>query len=218
MRKQKIYCLSGLGVDQRVFQALELDIYELVHISWIDPLKNESLDIYARRLFEQTQIDDDYLLMGVSFGGMIAVEVAKIKRPRKLILISSMINRHELSLHYRFLLRIGVHNWVPGNFFRNPGRLGAYFFGAKKENERGLLKKIMRDTDPIFLKWALGAISNWRNKADVDLFQIHGTRDKIISCPERIKYEIVGAGHFAVFTHAHMVSESIKKILENENE
>ena len=38
----KLYAISGLGADKRVFQYLDLD-YELIHIDWIPPLKGERI-------------------------------------------------------------------------------------------------------------------------------------------------------------------------------
>ena len=44
----KIYAISGLGADKRVFQFLKLE-HEFIPIDWIDPLKNESIAEYAKR-------------------------------------------------------------------------------------------------------------------------------------------------------------------------
>ncbi len=79
----KLFCLSGLGVDHRTFKNLQLKDVELVHIPWIDPLKNESLTEYSRRLFESISIPEEYNLIGVSFGGMIAQEFEKIRKPSR---------------------------------------------------------------------------------------------------------------------------------------
>ncbi|OFZ66683.1 MAG: hypothetical protein A3D92_25300 [Bacteroidetes bacterium RIFCSPHIGHO2_02_FULL_44_7] len=39
----KLFCLSGLGVDERAFVNFHPDGIELVHIPWIQPQKRESL-------------------------------------------------------------------------------------------------------------------------------------------------------------------------------
>src|SRR6218665_2073919 len=45
---RNVYFLSGLGADQRVFRKLELDKhFQVRHIEWIRPLRNESLRSYA---------------------------------------------------------------------------------------------------------------------------------------------------------------------------
>lgn len=96
MTIKKIYCLSGLGIDERAFANIHIPNYTLVFIPWIEPLENESLPSYAIRMFESTKIEDDYILMGVSFGGMIAQEFEKIKKPKHLFIISSMSSSESL--------------------------------------------------------------------------------------------------------------------------
>jgi hypothetical protein len=39
----KVYFISGLGADERVFQRLELPGIEQVHLGWISPTKKKSL-------------------------------------------------------------------------------------------------------------------------------------------------------------------------------
>ena len=48
----KLYAISGLGADQRVFKYLTLDC-EIIPLEWIDPQKNEPLENYAIRLSEK---------------------------------------------------------------------------------------------------------------------------------------------------------------------
>lgn len=88
----KLYCLSGLGVDKRAFQNFHPEGIELVHINWIDPKKNEALEVYAQRLFETVDPEQDYNLLGVSFGGMIASEFAKIRKPKRMFFVSTIIH------------------------------------------------------------------------------------------------------------------------------
>jgi pimeloyl-ACP methyl ester carboxylesterase len=72
----KVYFISGLCADKRAFSFLNLSFCEPVFINWIQPLKNESLSAYALRLKEQIR-DDNPIIVGVSFGGMLATEMAK---------------------------------------------------------------------------------------------------------------------------------------------
>lgn len=58
----KIYTISGLGADQRVFQELKLD-YELVPLNWISPIRNESIQSYASRLAENIDVTEEYMVL-----------------------------------------------------------------------------------------------------------------------------------------------------------
>ncbi len=39
--EKKVYCISGLGADQRVFNRLEFSGYKPVHINWLEPKKKK---------------------------------------------------------------------------------------------------------------------------------------------------------------------------------
>src|ERR1044071_3731439 len=84
-----IYCISGLGADEKIFAKLQLEGYELKHIPWLIPERTETIDAYARRMAASIK-EDDPILIGVSFGGMIAIEIARQRPVQKLILISSI--------------------------------------------------------------------------------------------------------------------------------
>lgn len=50
---KEIYCVSGLGADERVFQKLKFQGYQPVHIQWIEPKPGETIADYAQRLTTQ---------------------------------------------------------------------------------------------------------------------------------------------------------------------
>lgn len=87
--KHNIYLVSGLGADERVFRYLHFSGAGVFHIQWIDPLKNELIEPYASRLSSQIMTSDNNSVIGVSFGGRIAVELSTMRAFSKVIIISS---------------------------------------------------------------------------------------------------------------------------------
>ena len=85
---KKVYFISGLGADKRAFSFLDLSFCEPVFIEWIKPLHKESLQQYALRLKEQIK-EASPTIVGMSFGGMLATEIAKLDATAKIIIISS---------------------------------------------------------------------------------------------------------------------------------
>lgn len=206
----KLYCLSGLGVDERAFRNIEIENVELVHIAWIDPLKNETLEHYAKRLFEETKPENGYNLLGVSFGGMIAAEFAKIKKPNKLFLVSTINNSSELSLSFKIGMALRIYKLVPSKLLRKSNFITNYIFGVENESDKLLLKQILHDTDSKFLKWAINAIFNWNNSAKPTGITIHGTKDKIFPIHNDVNYKIKNGGHLMIINYAKEISEIIK--------
>ncbi len=205
----KIYCLSGLGVDKRAFKNLVIPGVQLIHVPWILPLEQESLADYSKRLFNQHSFPEDYHLLGVSFGGMVAQEFAKIQKPKKLILISTIRGNHELPTLFKISGKIGVQKLIPTSLLKSANLFSYNLFGVKRQENKILLKQILKDTDSKFLKWAMSAIVCWQNNEQLEAITIHGNEDKILN-PISPNHLIKNGGHFMIINKAEEIGEIIK--------
>src|ERR1700760_4148935 len=101
------YFISGIGADERMFTHIRLpDEFEIRHIHWIEPDRNETLPSYAHRLANQIDTTKPFALIGFSLGGIMAVEIAKILKPVCTILISSIPVSASLPRLYAFANRL----------------------------------------------------------------------------------------------------------------
>jgi pimeloyl-ACP methyl ester carboxylesterase len=213
--KKKIYLISGLGADERIFKFLILGDYEPIHIKWIEPRQHETIKDYAIRLREQIETDKP-LILGVSFGGMIATEIAKQIDYEQVILISSAKTKNEIPILYRLIGQINLHRFIPIKLFKQANFLTYWFFGMKTKTEKKLLKSILIDTDSSFLKWAINSILKWDNEYQITrLIQIHGSQDKILPKRNIIKvdYEIDKGGHLMIYNQANEINHILGRIL-----
>jgi len=96
----KLYLIGGLGADERVFKFLHSEFPNQI-IKWIEPLKMEPIEDYTKRLSEQIDTKEKFGILGVSFGGIIAVELSKIIKPQITILISSVELASQLQPQYQ---------------------------------------------------------------------------------------------------------------------
>ncbi|MCB0397263.1 MAG: hypothetical protein KDD36_11445 [Flavobacteriales bacterium] len=84
----KLYLISGLGADSRLYSRLQLPGLDVQFIEWLVPSDDETMNHYARRMAECITADPgEFYLGGTSFGGMVATEIAKFHSPAKLMLI-----------------------------------------------------------------------------------------------------------------------------------
>ena len=74
-------------------------------------MATETLAQYAQRIVQRITAPRP-MLVGLSFGGMVAVEIAKILPVEKVILISSAKTRDELPPSYRFLGKLHLHKFL----------------------------------------------------------------------------------------------------------
>lgn len=214
--KSSIYLLTGLGADERVFHRMDFSEYSITYIKWITPNHKETIESYAARLREQIT-EPNPILIGLSFGGMMAVEIAKQIETRQVILIASAKTKHEIPFYYRFAGFLKLHNVMPSGLFKKSNFVTNWIFGTTSTYDRQLLKLILKDTDPIFLKWAIEKVVRWRNtQKHPNTFHIHGSSDRIlpstfIKCDIKVKK----AGHFMTLNNAEELNRIIREIIRN---
>lgn len=156
-----IYVFSGLGADERAFAKLNFPAhFTLVHMPWLSPLKNETLEQYAQRLAEKIDQRSPYMLMGLSFGGLIAGEIARQHDPVLTILLSSMRTGGQKPWFYRIARFTRVYRIFPYGLFKRGNFFTYKAFGVKHPEDKVLLKKIMQDTGKTFFKWAMARCYN----------------------------------------------------------
>lgn len=211
-----IYFISGLGADRRAFQKIRLSkLYQIHHIDWIDPLPGESLKQYVSRLATQVDQTAPFSIVGLSFGGVIAIEMSKMLRPKKLIIISSISRRSELPKMFQLISAMNIHKMIPASIYKKPTRIVAKFFGAKRDSDRKLLYQIFETSNGTFLKWAVDQLLKWKNIDRPDnLYHIHGAKDKLLPVGiTQADIIIPGAGHLLIITHASKVSQVLEERL-----
>lgn len=207
-----IYAIPGLGADERVFKYLDLDIKP---IHWIPPVKNESLEAYALRLSKQVNTDKPFVLLGVSFGGMVAVELNKYITPEKTIIISSAASKDELPRLTGFFKMAGITKILPSFLLKPPSFVAYKAFGVKNPENKRLLKTIIKDTDPQFIRWCMDKIVHWNNE-DIPshIKRIHGDKDQLLKMRSGVEYSVIkNGGHFMIVEQANQIKKIILQYL-----
>lgn len=122
--------IGGLGADERVFKFLKLNCdFEI--IKWINPEPKEELESYVNRLLKQINQDEEFGILGVSFGGIVAIEISKIIKPKKLILISSVESSSQLPKSYVSIGKTRILNLIPNSLIKPPKQIMGFLFGAQ---------------------------------------------------------------------------------------
>jgi pimeloyl-ACP methyl ester carboxylesterase len=207
-----IYLLPGLGADERLFQYLDLGPLEVIPIHWITPNADDSIENYAAKIALQISGNDN-ILIGQSFGGLMAVEIGKIIPFKKIIIISSMIACDELPRRYRVAGRLRLHKILTPGLLKRSHALINWIMGATDPKRRKLLTDMLRDSDEKFMVWAIEKILTWQNRAiPSNIVCIHGDNDRVLPL-RRAEYVIKGGGHLIVADRPSEVSSAIKEIL-----
>ena len=211
----KIYIFSGLGVDKRVFDNIDLNDLNVEFIDWIKPFENEPIKNYSKRISEKITSKNP-IIIGLSFGGMIAVEISKILQTRKIILIASAKNRNQLPKIYHLAGRLKLTKLIPNSLLKKQNFITNWFFGLEKKSEKQLLAIILKDTDPNFLGWAINEIATWNNEFEPNnCIHIHGSKDRIIPIKNvKANFVIENGGHFMTVNRSKEIEKIIKQIVD----
>ena len=193
-----------------MFQNYSFESFNVIHVDWISPLEKETLQNYALRISESLT-DENAILIGLSFGGILSIEISKIRKFKKIFLLSSAKTKSEIPFYYKVLGKLNLLEIIPVSFLKSVNFLTYLVFGAKTNSEKNLLKDIVKNTDKNFMKWALHQIINWKNKDfDANIVHIQGNRDLIL--PHyfvKFDYLIDGGTHFMTLNQSKKIEQII---------
>lgn len=210
---KKVYFIAGLGADCRAFKFLDLSFCQPEFIEWVTPAGTDTLPSYAEKLFSYIP-DEDAIIVGLSFGGMLATEIAKAHPQTKVIIIASSKTRTEIPNHLRFWRHFPIYKLHSNKIKNSAGGFVLSILGAKGIEQKKLQLQIMKDSDPAFTRWAMDAIVNWNNTVvPKNVIHIHGTADKLL--PYRYvkaDYTIKDGEHVMIMDRAEEVSQLLKQL------
>lgn len=212
---KNIFIFTGLGADERVFHKINFENYNAIHIKWITPIQNETIEEYALRLTQQITTSHP-ILVGLSFGGMMAVEVAKHIDTEKIILISSSKNKNEIPFYYRLAGKMRLHKIIRARFLVKANKMTNKIFSVRSSEDKKIISSMMAASDVVFLNWAIDKIVHLKNEVvHKNLTHIHGSADRIL--PIRfVQADIVikGGTHLMIMNKAAEVQQKILEAIK----
>jgi pimeloyl-ACP methyl ester carboxylesterase len=184
-----IHALPGMGADHRMFPDPWGDLAEFAAHDWPAYSGETTLTDIAITVARTCGIKDGDTLIGTSLGGMVACEIAKIRKLRALFLVGSAAGKEEVNkllavLHP--LAEIAPIEWLKFSAGSIPSELPRMFAGV----------------DASFMRAMCAAIFQWEGlaSAPVRCFRIHGKRDPVIPPPKHADLLLDG-GHLISMTH-----------------
>nr|WP_262898392.1 alpha/beta hydrolase [Hymenobacter negativus] len=200
-----------MGADERVFQFLRLE--EEVHVlRWLPPQSScETLPHYAARLAANVPENQPCWLVGVSFGGVLALEIAQLRPLARVVLVSSFTGPHELPWLGRMARATGLHYLVPPQLLPRLPRVAQWFFGVQNGREYQLLRQILRDTDPHFTRWAIARLLQWSGRT-MPTIRIHGTADRLLPAGAAHSQYRLSGGHLIIISQAREISRILNQL------
>lgn len=219
MSGKNIYTLPGLGFDGRIFDKIDFGKNRVTHLHWIDPNPAEHLSDYAKRIAANIENESErVILIGHSFGGILAQEIAQLIDVQKIILISSVKCSEEMPWFFQLVSLLGLHRFFTKKLISGTFACWAKSHGYRTAEEQRLFKNMIDGQTDNYLQWALKSLSEWNpsGEPDVKIAHIHGTKDKtfpihLLTQPYRT---VDGGSHFMVFSQAEIVGRMIREEID----
>jgi pimeloyl-ACP methyl ester carboxylesterase len=215
-----LYLIAGMGLDQRCFSRLlpllnwAGEVQFLPHL--IPEHSREPLKNYVQRLRAQlpAEWNEPPTLMGMSLGGIIAAELAKLIPYQQLFLISTLKQASEVPLYFKILDKIPAHRILPATFSQKYGRKLAKFLGNFEPTHLNTVFDMIEQSDPRHLAWGRNTAINWKAPLTKpqNCFHIHGDKDHIFPARKiQADYWVKGGTHNVILERAEEIAQVINE-------
>ncbi|MFC2104439.1 alpha/beta hydrolase [Bacteroidota bacterium] len=217
--KKSIYFIPGQGSDKRIFDSLTLDkSYNLKYLEYETPDKKITLKEFAKQISTSIDTTEEYVLIGVSLGGMICSEINEILNPKKVIIISSAKNRNELPFRYKFQRIIPLFEIFPAIVLLGGAKIAQPLFEPDRNKNKGTFIKMLYSKDPKYIKRTIRLIIKWKRTSNSkNIIHIHGTNDHTIPIRniKELDYIVENGSHMMTLTRADEISAVLNEILDD---
>ncbi|UCD29835.1 MAG: alpha/beta hydrolase [Planctomycetota bacterium] len=217
MSVERMILIPGMGADERLYGPqgdYGLD-FEVLRPPVPDP--DEDMAGYAGRVGEQIGLTEGCVVGGVSFGGMLACELARHCRVRGVILIASCSDGSTIPKYYHFAEL--VSRAIPDFLIRRRCIASSRMLAkleSLSDRQYQLIRDMSREVPIPFLRRASKMLLNWNNPPPIlsPVYHIHGAKDRIIPIRNLSPDEIIpDGGHLINLTHARIVNKFIERHL-----
>ena len=217
-QKTLIYCFPGQGSDARIFDSIQVDtaLFELAFIEYGTPEKRMDMKDFARSLINEIDTLNQYVLLGVSLGGMICAELNETLNPWKTILISSAKNWNELPFRYRFQKTIPLYRLFPKGFLLVGAKIMQPIVEPDRKKNKETFKNMLNKKNAAYMKRTIHLIITWKRTGNTKkIYHIHGDGDHTLPL-RKIKnpdFIMENGSHMMTLTRGSEISCILSQIL-----
>lgn len=211
-----IYFVPGLAAGKEIFKHISLpdNQFKVGIIEWKIPEQKETISQYAERMAAEVK-EENAILIGVSFGGVMVQEMSAFLKLKKTIIISSVKSKHELPLRLQFARDTSAYKLLPTKLILSADDLTKFAIGPKTKKRLEMYQEYLSVRNEHYLDWAIENMVCWdRETPDPKVIHIHGDEDQVFPI-ENIKNCIVvkGGTHIMILNKFKWFNENLPKII-----
>ncbi len=208
--------MPGMAASSSIFERIKLpeDVFEMHLLEWFLPEPKESLPNYAKRMAAQIT-EEDVVLVGVSFGGILVQEMAAFLKVRKLIIVSSVKCNKELPRRMKIAKTTKAYKILPTSLLENVESLVKYAFGDIMKSRLKLYETYLKMRDKNYLDWAIEQVVCWeRTEIDPNVIHIHGDADEVFPVKNIREFiNVKGGTHIMIINRFRWFNSNLPEII-----
>ncbi len=216
-QKIHLYCIPGLGASTSIFEFIKLpEIFEIHLLPWQTPYKDDTIQSYAQRMCNNIK-HDNVILLGVSFGGIMAQEISKIINTKKVIIVSSVKSKYELPKRLQIIRDTKLYKILPTGLLEKVNNWENLVFGETNKKIAKAYEKYLNVMNKQYLDWAIENVLHWKQEEALEnIIHIHGSKDHVFPI-ENIKNPIIikNATHAAILRRSKWFNEHLPAIIKD---
>ncbi len=213
-----MYFVPGLAAGREIFRNLTFPEtkYQIHILEWLIPEKKEALSDYSKRMAAMV-LEPNAVLVGVSFGGVVAQEMSKFLHLRKLVIISSVKTREELPKRLKVARKTFAYKLIPTSLVLSASDITKFGIGPKTKKRLKLYQEYLHVRDKQYLDWAIKNMITWNRLEKIKgVVHLHGNNDIVFPVRNIDGYiNIEGGTHIMILNKGVEVSEKLIEIIDN---
>src|SRR5699024_4985414 len=211
-----VYFMPGMAAKPTIFEFIKLPEaqFEMHWLSWIPPLKKESIEAYSKRICHNVK-HENVVLVGVSLGGVVVQEMQKFISVRQIVLISSVKTKYEIPGYMHFGRKTGFYKLLPLGLAKYFGKLEKWPLGKFVKSRLHIYNRYLGVTNTMHLKWAAREMVYWnREKPLPHILHIHGNNDHIFPI-NKIKgcFVVQGGTHLMIINRPRWFNQHLPSLI-----
>lgn len=212
-----LYLIPGMSAGEKSFEALSVpENCSATFVPWLIPHKDETIVGYSKRMMDQVKLEEPYVLVGVSFGGIIAQEAMRFLKPQGVILISTVKSSLEKPPWMRWANRARINHLLPYDLAEKMTQKPFELLPARWKRKWNQYNDYLPMRDPKYLEWGVNQVLRWEPSDagfKCPVYHLHGQNDELFPVKYIAGHELIpDAPHIMILTHGKAVSKLLARI------
>jgi pimeloyl-ACP methyl ester carboxylesterase len=210
-KTQTAYTIPGLGANSKIYERIDWPKnWKVTHLEWQVPeSEDQSLEDYITNFSKQIKADKP-IIIGTSFGGILAQEIAEMVQASHCYILSSISAHDQLSPAMKLVRETKAYKVFPVKYLNQIEAVFQKIPNDKLQKRLKFYPYYLDQRDPVYIRWGIRQVLHWKGlkKRSVPLTHLHGRQDQVFPIKHIKGAQVIdNCDHAMVLTKAQRISK-----------